>query len=238
MRHHGGYVWVDSPVHRARASAKLLGLLLAVACVVWASTPAELVLVAALVGALVALSRVGWRAATGTVCSLRWFLLAVVLLNALFFSDVEPLVSLGPLHLTLVGLAQGARVAVRCVLVVVLGSLLTATTRPQELVVGVRDLLRPLARLGVPTEGAALAVGVTVQLVPTLLREAEQIIRAQTIRCGAVASRGTMRRAVGYVRLLVPIFVCAFRRADELALAMEARGYRVSGRRDARGRRS
>ena len=109
----------------------------------------------------------------------------------------------------------------------VLGALLTAMTRPQELVRGVRDVLAPLSRLGVPVEAAALAVGVTVQFVPTLLREGRQLVRAQRLRCGAAASRGSMRRAVNYVRLLVPIFVAAFRRADELSIAMEARGYQV-----------
>ena len=80
-----------------------------------------------------------------------------------------------------------------------------------------------------PTEVAALAVGVTMQFVPTLLRESRQLMRAQTLRCGNVTSGGIMRRAVSYVRLLVPVFVAAFRRADELAVAMEARGYRLSG---------
>ena len=112
----------------------------------------------------------------------------------------------------------------------------TATTRPQQLTSGVRELLRPLARLGVPTEVAALAVGVTVQFVPTLLRESRQLMRAQALRCGGVRSGGIMRRAVSYVRLLVPVFVSAFRRADELSIAMEARGYRICGR-DARPER-
>ena len=115
-------------------------------------------------------------------------------------------------------------------LVVVLGVLLTATTSPQQLTSGVRDLLRPLARLGVPTEVAALAVGVTVQFVPTLLREGRQLMRAQTLRCSIARHGGIMRRAVSYVQLLVPVFVSAFRRAEELSVAMEARGYRIAGR--------
>ena len=68
---------------------------------------------------------------------------------------------------------------------------------------------------------------INVQFVPTLLRESRQLMRAQTIRCGTVASHGITRRAVSYMRLLVPIFVSAIRRADELSVAMEARGYRL-----------
>ena len=117
------------------------------------------------------------------------------------------------------------------------GGHFAAYERPQELVAGVRSLLSPLGRLGLPTEVAALAVGVTVQFVPTLLRESRQLMRAQELRCGGFAARGIMRRAVSYVRLLVPVFVCAVRRADELSRAMEARGYRVDRRRGATGER-
>lgn len=227
MRSLSGYVWVDSPLHRLGAGPKLVGLLACALLVVLATTPLELLAVSAGACALVAVSRVGWRAAGRSAWGLRWFLLMVLAMNALFFSDADPLVSLGPAHLTPAGLAQGARVVVRTLLVVVLGTLLTATTRPQELVDGVRRLLRPLGRLGLPTEAAALAVGVTVQFVPTLLRESRQLMRAQEIRCDGVASHGIVRRAVSYVRLLVPIFVSAMRRADELSCAMEARGYRI-----------
>lgn len=227
MRSPGGYVWASSPLHRMPAAAKLAGLL---ACALAAALARGPALAAACAGAagLVALSRVGWRRALAPVWGMRWFLLAVLVANALLFSREDALLELGPVALTPAGVAQGARVAARVALVAALGALLTATTRPQELVSGVRSLLRPLARLGLPTEGAALAVGVTVQFVPTLLRESRHLARAQTLRCGPFAARGSMRRAVNYVRLLVPVFVAAFRRADELSLAMEARGYRVA----------
>lgn len=236
MRGPVGYVWADSPLHRAPAAAKLVGLLACVVLVVAARGPLALLAVCALVAALVGVARVGWRGAVRAVWGLRWFLLVVLVLNALFGGG-EALVSLGPASVSAAGLARGAGVVVRTALVVVLGSLLTATTRPQQLVDGVRALLAPLARLGVHTEVAALAVGVTLQFVPTLLRESRQLIRAQQIRCGVVATHGIMRRAVSYIRLLVPVFVAAFRRADELALAMEARGYRLDARPPSEGRR-
>lgn len=227
MRAHvGGYVWADSPLHRLRASAKVVGLVAAVALVVAAAEPVALGAAALGVAALVAVSRVGVRRALEAVWALRWFFAILVALNAFLFSDVDPLFSLGPVHLTVEGLTQGGRIAARVALVAVLGALLTATTRPQELVAGVRELLSPLAHLGVPTEAVALAVGITVQFVPTLLRESGQLIRAQAAR-GALAEGGLVARVSGFVRLLVPVFVAAFRRADELSLAMEARGYRL-----------
>lgn len=235
MRSTFGYTWADSPLHRASAAAKLVGLLPCVALVVLASSALELAAVALGVAALVAVSRVGWRDAARAAWALRWFLLMVLVLNALLFSDVDPIIVFGPAHLTAAGLAQGARIVVRTLLILVLGTLLTATTRPQELVSGVRSVLSPLARLGLPVEVVALAVGVTVQFVPTLLRESRQLIRAQEIRCGSVATHGIMRRAVSYIRLLIPMFVSAVRRADELSVAMEARGYRLSTPRGSAG---
>ena len=234
MRSPGGYVWADSPLHRMPAGVKLAGLL-ACSLAVALSRGVPLACACLLVCVLVSVSRVGWRRALGAVWGLRWFLALVLVMNALLYSREDTLFELGPVALTAAGMAQGATIVVRIAAVAVLGALLTATTRPQELVRGVRDLLAPLSRVGVPVEAAALAVGVTVQFVPTLLREGRQLVRAQCLRCGAAASRGIMRRAVNYVRLLVPIFVAAFRRADELSVAMEARGYQVvpSGRREA-----
>ncbi len=237
MRTLGGYVWADSPVHRASAAAKLAGLVAGAVLVLAVRGPVALVVVAAVVCSLAAVSCVGWRRLFAPLWGMRWFLLAILVLNALLFSAEDPWLSLGPLRLTAAGVERGLWIVARTCLVVVLGTLLTATTTPQQVVDGVRDLLRPLARLGVPTETAALAVGVTVQFVPTLLRESRQLMRAQELRCGGVSSRGIMRRAVSYVRLLVPVFVCAVRRADELSRAMEARGYRVVERRGATSER-
>ena len=225
----GGYVWADSPLHRMAPAPKLALLVAtAVACAlaggVWGFAVAAL-----LVAALVAVSRVGVRRALGMVWGLRWFLLAVLTMNALLFSHEAAWVEIGPVALTPAGVLQGLAVDARVVLVVVVGSLLTATTRPQELVGDVRTLLSPLARLGVRTEVAALAVGITVQFVPTLLRESRYLMRAQRARAGGGASGSMFGRAVGFARLLVPVFVSAFRRADDLSLAMEARGYRLDG---------
>lgn len=237
MRSFGGYVWADSPLHRAPAAVKLAGLVAGAVLVLAVRGPMALAVVLVAIVALGTVSRAGWRRLLAPLWGMRWFLLVIVALNALLFSSAGSLFSLGPLHLTVPGIERGLWIAARTCLIVILGAMLTATTAPQQVVDGVRDLLRPLARLGVPTEAAALAVGVTVQFVPTLLRESRQLMRAQELRCGAFAARGIMRRAVSYVRLLVPVFVCAVRRADELSRAMEARGYRVDGQRGATGER-
>ena len=236
MTHVGGYVWVDSPLHRMPAAPKFVLLVVAIALVVAARTPVSLCMATALVALLVAVSRVGARRAVGAAWSTRWFCLTIFAMNALLFSAENPIWKLGFLHLTRAGMAQGALVVAHVFLVMVLGALLTATTRPQQLVSGVRDLLRPLSLLGVNTEPAALAVGVTIQFVPTLVRETRYLMRAQSARSGSSSGR-LSEQIANFVRLLVPIFVSAFRRADELSVAMEARGYRLGGGRSRDGRK-
>ena len=220
-----GYVWADSPFHRMRAATKLGLFLAAVVCVVLASGPVALCAVTLLTLVAVRVSRVPARRVLSLVWGMRWFLLMILAFNALLFSEKDPIWSFWVLHLTPEGMAQGARVVLRTVLVVALGSLLTCTTKPQEMVQGVRDVLRPLARLGLNTELAALCVGVTVQFVPILLQETQALLKAQSVRLGISGSGNITERITNFVRLLVPIFVSAFRRADELSLAMEARGY-------------
>jgi energy-coupling factor transport system permease protein len=109
---------------------------------------------------------------------------------------------------------------------VITGSLLTLTTSPIALTDGLAWLARPLRRLRVPTEELALMMTIALRFIPTLLVEVETIMRAQRARGAEFGRGGLMRRARALVPLLVPLFVVSFRRADELALAMEARCYR------------
>lgn len=223
----GRYIPGDTFLHRMRPSVKFVALIISFFLVLAADGPAPLAVVVLATASLVIFSGVDRRGAVAAAWGLRWFILLIFAFNALLFSDERPLLVLGPLHLTTAGVWQGARIAIRIELVTILGQLLMETTRPQGLVEGIRDLLRPLARIGVTVEVAALAVGVTLQFIPTLLRECNNLIKAQSIRLGWISSGRMLRRAKDFTHLLVPIFVAAFRRADELSRAMEARGYRI-----------
>lgn len=223
----GRYVPGDTLLHRMRPSVKFLALIAAVVLVLLADRPVPLAAVVLATTALVFFSGVDRRGAVVAAWDLRWFVLFIFMFNALLFSDEKPLLTLGPVHLTVAGVWQGARIAVRIEVVTILGQLLMETTRPQGLVDGVRDLLRPFGRMGLPVEVAALTVGVTLQFIPTLLQECNYLMKAQSVRLGGISDGKMLRRAKDFTHLLVPIFVAAFRRADELSRAMEARGYRI-----------
>jgi energy-coupling factor transport system permease protein len=112
------------------------------------------------------------------------------------------------------------------VLLVVSTSLLTYTTSPVELADGMERLLVPFRRVGVPAHELAMMMTIALRFIPTLVEETEKILKAQMARGAELDTGGPLRRARALVPILVPLFVSAFRRAEELALAMEARGYR------------
>ncbi len=157
------------------------------------------------------------------------FLLAFTVVLNLFFSGIQggtPLLQLGPLLVTRESLARSLFIAYRLIALIVVTSLMTFTTSPVALTDGLERLMRPFRRIGVPAHELAMMMTIALRFIPTLLEETEKIMKAQMAR-GADFRRGSIiKRARAVIPILVPLFVSAFRRADELALAMEARCYR------------
>ena len=155
--------------------------------------------------------------------------LVLVLLSVLFNafgSPGEALWRWGPLTLTREGLERAVMVGARLLLLVASASLLTLTTSPIDLTDALERILAPARRLGVPAHELAMMMTIALRFIPTLIEEADRIMKAQMAR-GAAFGRGSpLERAKSLLPILVPLFVGAFRRADELALAMEARAYR------------
>lgn len=220
----GRYVAGDSPIHRLdpRTKIVLTGAYVVILFVLndWA---AYAVMAAATAGA-VALARLPVVYVLRGLRPVLLLLALTVVLN-LFVVPGEPLARLGPLTATREGLELGSRLAVRLVLLVVTASVLTLTTPPIALTDGIEALLRPLGRR-VPAHELAMMMTIALRFIPTLAEEAERIMKAQMARGADFARGGPLQRARSLVPLLVPLFVGAFRRADDLALAMEARCYR------------
>src|SRR5690606_9712290 len=132
----------------------------------------------------------------------------------------------GIVQLSRGGMEQGFRVVGNVVLILVLGNLLTMTTLPTQVTAALASLIKPLKFIGVPTEEVAMILSIAIQFIPTLMEETELIKMAQIARGARFESRKLPERAASFIPLVVPVFISAFRRAEELALAMEARGYR------------
>jgi energy-coupling factor transport system permease protein len=221
----GQFVPGGSAVHRLGAATKLLvTLVYAVLLFVAPSWTGQAVLAAFALAALL-LARLPAAAVWRGLRPVAGLLVFTFALNALA-TPGAPLWRLGPVVLTREGVEFGGRMAVRLLLLVLAGSLLTLTTNPIDLTDGVEALLRPFRRLGVPAHELAMMMTIALRFIPTLLEEAERISRAQAARGADFDSGSPARRLRSLAPILVPLFLSAFRRADELAVAMEARCYR------------
>ena len=136
----------------------------------------------------------------------------------------------GSFGITLDGLVRGLFFALRIALLVAACSLLTFTTSLVALTDALLQLMRPLARLRLPVEDLAMMVSIALRFIPTTAQEAQSIVKAQTARCADFETGGLMRRVRAWIPVFIPLFVRLFRRADDLALAMDARCYRGEGR--------
>ncbi|MBM7615270.1 energy-coupling factor transporter transmembrane component T family protein [Alkaliphilus hydrothermalis] len=156
---------------------------------------------------------------------LRIIIMITFLIN-IFMTPGNIIWGYGRLNITREGLYQGSFMAVRLIFLVMGTSLLTLTTTPIALTDGIERLLKPFKKIGVPAHELAMMMTIALRFIPTLLEETDKIMKAQIARGADFESGNIINRAKGLVPLLVPLFISAFRRADELAMAMEARCYR------------
>ncbi|WIF95560.1 energy-coupling factor transporter transmembrane component T family protein [Caminicella sporogenes] len=144
----------------------------------------------------------------------------------IFMTKGEVLCVLGPLQITKEGVYMAIFMALRLIFLIIGTSLLTLTTSPIQLTDGIEILLNPFKRFGVPAHELAMMMTIALRFIPTLLEETDKIMKAQMARGADFESGNITKRAKSLIPLLVPLFISAFRRADELAMAMEARCYR------------
>ncbi|SFS84244.1 energy-coupling factor transporter transmembrane component T family protein [Marininema halotolerans] len=147
-------------------------------------------------------------------------------LHLFFTKGGEVLFSMGPITIEEKGVMQAGWISLRFMLLVVTGMLLTLTTSSIDLTDGMERLLTPLRRVGVPAHELALMMSISLRFIPTLWEETNKIMKAQQARGADFESGSIFKRLKSFIPVLIPLFVSAFRRAEELALAMEARGYR------------
>ena len=228
MRTLGQFYPVDSPVHSLDPRAKILAVaILAVGLFAVGSLIGFLVVGAAL-AVCIAASRVPPRTFLGFLRPVIPIVVATALFQALFSREGEVLFAWGFVELRDAGLRLAVFLTLRILLLVGAAGLLTATTSPLALADGVEDLLSPLKKLRLPVHEVAMMMSIALRFVPTLADEAARILKAQAARGADFTEGGPVKRARAMLPVLVPLTVGAFRRADELAEAMESRGYNGS----------
>ncbi|EFI85244.1 Energy-coupling factor transporter transmembrane protein EcfT [Listeria grayi] len=155
-----------------------------------------------------------------------FFLITLTLLLQLFFTQGgHTLVSFGFIHITTLGLKNGIMIFCRFVLIVLMTTILTLTTNPIQLTDGLEKILAPFRVVRLPVHELALMLSISLRFIPTLMDETEKISKAQKARGVDFTSGSIKERIKAIIPLLVPLFISAFKRAEDLAIAMEARGY-------------
>lgn len=221
----GQYYPADSPIHRLTARNKILITLLYMTALLVADNWLGWGILAAAFMVFMLLSEVPLAALWRGLKLILIFCLITLVIN-LFVYPGEPVWSWRSLTITREGISYGLAMALRLLLLVAFASLLTLTTTPVALTDGLESLLSPLKVIKVPAHEIAMMMSIALRFIPTILEEFDRILLAQKAR-GANISKGSfLQRAAAMTPLLVPLFVAAFRRAEDLAQAMEAKCYR------------
>ena len=153
-------------------------------------------------------------------------LLFTVILNIFFTQGETEIARWGIFVISLEGIILAAQMGARLILLIVGSSILTLTTSPIELTDGIESLLRPFKKIGVPAHEIAMMMSISLRFIPILLEETDKIMKAQAARGADFESGNIVQRAKAMIPIMVPLFISAFRRAEDLAMAMEARCYR------------
>ena len=221
----GQYFPGDSFLHRLDARVKILLLLiLLIEVFVFTSAPVYL-LMTGITFLLIMTSKVPLRMVLRSLKPLWWIILFTFVLH-LFSHPGREIYRIWQFVITQEGVEQGALISVRLMLLIVLSTLLTFTTSPLKLTDALESLLSPFKRLGLPAHELAMMMTIALRFIPTLISETDKIMKAQQSRGADFVTGSIMSRLKNMVPILVPLFLSAFRRADDLALAMEARCYR------------
>ena len=221
----GQYFPGDTLAHRLDPRTKLLATVLYIIAIFLAKGPiAYGVLILTLIVS-VRISKVGARALFRGLKPVLFIIAFTAVLNLFYTPGTHVLVKLWVLTITLEGVFQAFFMVVRIMMLIAGTFLLTYTTSPIRLTDGLEDLLGPLKKLGVPVHELAMMMSIALRFIPTLIEETDKIMSAQRARGADFESGNLLQRAKALIPLLVPLFVSAFRRADELATAMECRCY-------------
>lgn len=175
-------------------------------------------------------SAISLKYLAGNLKPLGFIIALTFFINLFFTTGNDEIFSIWILTVTREGIDQGLFMMFRIVLLVIGTSLLTLTTSPISLTDGMENILRPLNKIGFPAHEISMMTTIALRFIPTLLEETDKIMKAQMARGADFETGNIFVRAKALVPLLVPLFISAFRRADELAMAMESRCYRGANR--------
>lgn len=221
----GQYYQTDSLIHRLDPRVKLIATFAYIISLFVVHSWAGYLAAALAVGTVIAVSHVPFGYIMRGMKAVIMILMVTVVFN-LFLTEGTPLVHIWKFTITYEGVDFASKMAVRLIFLIIGSSLMTLTTTPNQLTDALEDVLGPLKRIHVPVHEIAMMMSIALRFIPILMEETDKIMKAQMARGADFESKNLMKKIQSLVPLLVPLFISAFRRANDLAMAMEARCYR------------
>ncbi|MBQ3164216.1 MAG: energy-coupling factor transporter transmembrane protein EcfT [Lachnospiraceae bacterium] len=221
----GQYYQTDSVIHRLDPRVKLTATIAYIISLFVFDGIAGYIVAALFLTLVIKLSRVPFKFMVKGMKAIIFLLLITVTFN-MFLTPGETLITLWKLTITKEGVKIAVTMAIRLVFLVIGSSVMTLTTTPNHLTDGMEKMMSPLKKIKVPVHEIAMMMSIALRFIPILLEETDKIMKAQIARGADFESGNLIKKAKSMVPLLVPLFISAFRRANDLAMAMEARCYR------------
>ena len=221
----GQYYPAESPIHKLDPRVKLFTTLIYIIALFCFKGVLGLVIITAALAAVIKLSKVPFSFMVKGLKAIVVLLLITAAFNLLLTPGDVTLWKWGVFQISDSGIKNAVVMVIRLIYLIVGTSLMTLTTTPNQLTDGLEKSLAPLAKINVPVHAIAMMMSIALRFIPILIEETDKIMKAQMARGADFENGNLIQKAKAMIPLLVPLFVSAFRRADDLAMAMEARCY-------------
>lgn len=227
----GHYLPVDSFIHRLDPRLKILGLMAMLIAVFFDAGFIGYAIIAAFIVVLLMLAHIPLQMVIKAVKPMLFMVLILSIFNILFMRTGNLLFKIGPIAVYSDALRQTIYIAIRLVLIISTTTILTATTKPLDLTLGLERLMGPFRKIGFPSYEIAMMISIALRFIPTLIEETQRIMKAQESR-GVDFAEGSLQEKIrAIVSLIIPLFISAFQKAEDLANAMESRNYNPEAKR-------
>lgn len=227
----GQYMPLDSVVHKMDPRSKIMIMLFLMVAIFIPAGVLGYVIIGIFILLSLYLSKLNIKYALRTMKPMLWMMAFLLVINLLVIKTGTPLISIKGFTIYSDAVNQTLYIVVRLMLMIIITTVLTATTKPLDLTLGIEKLLKPFEKIGVPAHIIAMMISIALRFIPTLIEETQRIMNAQASRGVDLENGSIKEKIMAILSLIVPLFVSAFDRADQLANAMEARGYDPSRKR-------
>jgi len=224
----GQYIPANSPIHHLDARMKLLSAIFFMVFVFLIENVWGYVILLVFLLVLILLSKIPFRYFINGLKPILMLIVFTVILQLFFTKSAsKPLIDIYFIHVYREGLVAGLFIFLRLLILVFSSSILTLTSSPMQLTTSLEFILKPFSYIGLPTSEISMMMTIALRFIPTILEETDRLIKAQSARGADFEKGSVLKRVNNLIPILIPLFVSSFRRADDLAIAMESRCFQV-----------